>query len=104
MAGLDEETDIGIHEGYLHSHLATIGENSSAIAAAPLDEAEDVVPPDICNTTTMREVHACICFQTHLPQFKPEECCLNSNRISSIWKAAGNVSIKTVPLIVPWGM
>ena len=99
MAGLDEETDIGIHEGYLHSHLATIGENSSAIAAAPLDEAEDVVP------SRLREVsysyRARINTVTYRPQFNPDECSLSSNRISSIWKAAGRVSINTVPRTVP---
>lgn len=38
----------------------------------------------------------------HLPQLSPAEWFLSSKRISSIWNAAGSVSIKTVALIVLW--
>ena len=99
MAGLDEETDIGIHEGYLHGHLATIGENSSAIAAAPLDEAEDVVPSRLRKVNYGYQARGNI--MAYRPQFNPDECSLSSNKISSIWKAAGRVSMSTVPRTVP---
>jgi hypothetical protein len=39
-----------------------------------------------------------------VPQFRPEECARSSKRISSIWNAAGSVSMRTVPRMVPTGM
>lgn len=44
MASLDEQTNVGIHEGDGHGHIFSVRENSATVSPALLDEAEDVVP------------------------------------------------------------
>ena len=44
MAGLNEEADVGVHEGDSHSDVLAIRQHSRAVGTALLDEAEDVVP------------------------------------------------------------
>ena len=44
MTGLDEETDIGVHERHSHGDILAIWEDSGAVGTALLDEAKDVVP------------------------------------------------------------
>ena len=51
VAGLDEQTDVGVHEGNLHGDVRAIRQDSRAVGATPLDEAEDVVPSVRCLST-----------------------------------------------------
>ena len=44
VAGLDEELDVGIHEGDGHGDGRAVGEDKVGVVAELLDDAEDVVP------------------------------------------------------------
>ena len=44
VARLDEQTDVGVHEGDFHGDVPAVWEHGGAVGAAALDEAEDVVP------------------------------------------------------------
>lgn len=44
VAGLDEETNIGVHEGNGHGDVGTVWEDCGAGSTLALDEGEDVVP------------------------------------------------------------
>lgn len=44
VAGLDEEPDVGVHEGNGHRNVLAVREDGGTIRTALLDEAEDVVP------------------------------------------------------------
>ena len=44
VARLDQQPHIRVHERNLHSDVRAIGQDSSAVGASSLDEAEDVVP------------------------------------------------------------
>lgn len=99
---LDEKTNVRIHEGNLHRDVFTIRQDSSPICTATLDEAEDVIPSNISEISYLfLKGHL---ETAHRPQFRPDECCLSSKRISSIWNAAGRVSMRTVPRMVPVGI
>ena len=100
MACLDEKPDVGVHEADCHGDVLPIWKDGTPVSSALLDEAEDIIPTKEILT---RHSNQNICY-TNRPQFKPEEWFLNSKRISSIWNAAGRVSIRTVPRIVLCGM
>ena len=42
MAGLDEETDVGVHEGDRHRDVTAVREDKVLVEAHLLDEREDV--------------------------------------------------------------
>jgi len=44
VAGLDEELDVGVHEGHSHGHGGSVGEDKVGVVAETLDDVEDVVP------------------------------------------------------------
>ena len=44
VAGLDEELDVGVHEGDGHGDGGAVGEDKVGVVAELLDDAEDVVP------------------------------------------------------------
>lgn len=44
VAGLDQELDVGIHEGDGHGHRTAVWENEARVLAEALDHAENVVP------------------------------------------------------------
>lgn len=44
VAGLDEELDVGVHEGDGHGDGGSVGEDKVGVVAELLDDAEDVVP------------------------------------------------------------
>lgn len=44
VAGLDEELDVGVHEGHGHGDGAAVGEDEVGVLAEALDDGEDVVP------------------------------------------------------------
>lgn len=44
MAGLDEETDVGVHEAAFHRDVFSVGEDGAPVSTTALDEAEDIVP------------------------------------------------------------
>ena len=51
MAGLDEETDVSVHEADLHRDVLAIRKDGTPVSTTPLDEAEDVIP-------TVKEISA----------------------------------------------
>ena len=44
VAGLDEETDVSVHEADLHRDVLAIRKDGTPVSTTPLDEAEDVIP------------------------------------------------------------
>lgn len=44
MTGLDEESDVGVHEGHCHVDVDAVGEHEFFAEAEDFDEGEDVVP------------------------------------------------------------
>ena len=44
MAGLDQESDVGVHEWDGHGHAGTVGEDELRVLSEALDDGEDVVP------------------------------------------------------------
>jgi hypothetical protein len=44
MASLDEELDVGVHEGNSHGNSTAVGQNEVGVVAEALDHREDVVP------------------------------------------------------------
>lgn len=50
VAGLNEELDVGIHEGNSHGDGRSVGENKVGVVAELLDGAEDVVPATAVET------------------------------------------------------
>lgn len=50
MAGLDEELDVGVHEGDRHSDGRAVRKNETGVLAELLDDAEDVVPATAVET------------------------------------------------------
>lgn len=44
MTGLDQESNVGVHERHGHGHVGTIWEHKVGVLAEHLDEGEDVVP------------------------------------------------------------
>ena len=80
-----------------HSNIFAVRENCASVSPALLDEAEDVVPAKNRYLGTFIYMTSC---RTYRPQLRPEECSRSSNKISSIWNAAGRVSMRTVARIV----
>jgi len=102
MAGLDEESNVGIHEWDSHGDILAVWQNGTTVGASLLDKAEDVVPSK--NKSMSSYFRNQFKLKTHRPQLSPDEWFLSSKRISSIWKAAGSVSMRTVARIVLWVM
>ncbi|KAI3485184.1 hypothetical protein L1887_51469 [Cichorium endivia] len=50
VARLDEQVDVGLHEGHRHRHGRTVGEDGTGIVALALDEREDVIPSTTVET------------------------------------------------------
>ena len=44
VAGLDEQSHVGIHERYGHGDIGAIRKNELRVVAELLDEREDVIP------------------------------------------------------------
>ena len=44
VAGLDQQTDVGIHERHGHGDSGTVGQDKVGVLAEALDEREDVIP------------------------------------------------------------
>ena len=44
VAGLDEQLDVGVHEGHRHGDARAVGQDEVGVLAELLDGAEDVVP------------------------------------------------------------
>lgn len=44
VAGLDQETDVGVHEGNGHSDSGAVREDEVGVLAELLDVREDVIP------------------------------------------------------------
>jgi hypothetical protein len=44
VASLDEELDVGVHEGDGHGDSAAVGKDEVGVVAEALDDGEDVVP------------------------------------------------------------
>jgi len=101
MTGLDQETDVCIHEWHGHRDVLAIGQNGGTICSSLFDETENVIPSGNKLGAYVRYI---IIEFSCLPQLSPDEWFLNSNKISSIWNAAGRVSISTVARTVLCGM
>lgn len=44
MAGLDEELDVGVHEGRGHGHSGSVRKDELGVLTEALDGVEDVIP------------------------------------------------------------
>lgn len=65
MAGLDEESNVGIHKWDSHSDILAVWQNGTTVGASLLDKAEDVVPSKnksmsscVRNQIKLRTVHS----------------------------------------------
>ena len=58
MAGLDEETDVGVHERDFHGNVFPVWENGSPIGTVSLDEAENIIPSNDAQIEVRTGVHA----------------------------------------------
>jgi hypothetical protein len=47
VTGLDKKSNICVHKRYSHRDIFTVGKNSNTVCPALLDEAEDIIPPDV---------------------------------------------------------
>lgn len=97
MAGLDEQLDVSVHEGHGHGHSGTVWKNKFGVLTETLDDAEDVIPATAVET---RRVVAELVDNLRTGKRIVRDGSV-AQLTSSISKAAGMVSMSTVPLMVP---
>ena len=96
VAGLDQQTDVGIHERHGHGDSGTVGQDKVGVLAEALDEREDVIP-----TATVETGAVVAEFVDDLIHLKSSSDGLDQNGTTDGSAGDANVVLGQVEDIVP---